>query len=313
MVDAILYRKLLLLKSFFEHGKSHSSYKTHLDNMLAIHHFDLCNEFMLRILSDKLKINVDKLVVLENIYDCINKNLEKKESKKLGFKKEILRVRKLRNDIQHQAETKTGEDADISFVHTNDFLNQTISDIFGIDFESLSLSDLIQNEEYRKNIKNAESLLNKGKKIDALKLIDLIFTTKLDELKKDIYKPSGSDLLGFSRSIGGIGSLGYMDYRSVPSFTSFGRDNAFRELSDAINNNRNNMKEIAEKILEAVDRKFEEYTRNIVDTLSIFWLGVDYRKYSKYKDIVWTSRFEEVPPQDVEFALEFVTDFLIKH
>ncbi|MCX6821077.1 MAG: hypothetical protein NT016_03960 [Candidatus Aenigmarchaeota archaeon] len=310
MIDDLILKKLILLKLFFEHGKNHSRYDTKLDNMFAIHHFDLCNEFILRILSDYLKIDIDKLVTMENIYDCINKNLEKNHENTLTMKKEVLRVRQLRNDIQHLAETKTRDSVDESFVWTKNFLSETTKTIFEIDFDTISLSDLIKDDRFKTEIKKSEKFLEEGKICDALTISDSIFESRLGELKRIGYKPSGMELLGSSA----------MDGRSL--FPLYGIDpwrtkdsyDPIWGLKSEPRIDNEELQKVKDEILSSVNNRFSEYTKNIIDVISIFGMGVNYIDYSAFKRIIQMNNTkQDVQVADAKFAVEFVTYFLINH
>jgi len=309
-MDELTLRKLGLLKAFFKHGVKHSEVDSKLDNMLTIHHFDLCNEFLLRILADELKINVDRLVTLENIFDCISKNPDKTKHVNLKFKTEVLRIRKLRNDVQHNAETKTHDDVQTSYVYTKDFVERTVKEVFNIEFDHINLVRLIAEEQFREDMLKAFTLMGGKKYPEALFLINQCFMGRLTKLREDGYIPSTYDLLGFTSSFSqqydirpdNIGIL----HLSNPNID-------LEQLKEAVEKNSESIKKIADKVLELVDRKFEEYTQGIMYEVSILGLGINYAEYSRYKNIIWHSSYHgKLNEEDTQFCFDFVTEFLIR-
>lgn len=310
MVNELSLRKLSLLKFFYKHALKHSETDSKLDNMLAIHHFDLCNEFLLRILADEVKVNVDKLVTLENIFDCIYKNVKQQKSVTLSSKAEILRIRKLRNDVQHNAEFKSHDDVKVCFVHTKEFLENTILNVFKLNFLEITLISLIEQHELREEMQKSFELIQKNEYLEAIKIINSALENKFEKLKKEGHIPSAHSLLGFSSAWSqkhdiSVSDLGFHFFRtSLPEV---------EQLKEAIEKEHENVKRISEKILDLVDAKFENYTQGIMYEIAIVGLGINYADYSRYKNILWHSHHhEKLNEKDINFCFDFVVELLIK-
>lgn len=310
MINEIALRKLSLLKFFYKHAIKHSQIDSKLDNMLAIHHFDLCNEFLLRILADEVKVNVDKLVTIENIFDYIHKNLKIQKSIEIGHKPEILRIRKLRNDVQHNAEFKSYDDVKMCFVHTKEFLENTIKLVFDLNFTEINLISLIEQDEIKKDMQKSFDLIQENKYLDAIEIINSALEKKLGKLKKEGYIPSAHSLLGFSSAWSQKHDIRVDDIR-LSFFRTELRE--IEQLKEAIEKEHENVKRISEKILELVDAKFESYTQGIMYEIAIVGLGINYADYSRYKNILMHARFhKKLNESDINFCFDFVIELMIK-
>mgnify|MGYP001613614363 CR=1 FL=1 len=315
MVRELTLRKLGLLKILYKHAVYHSSTDSKLDNMLAIHHFDLCNEFLLRILGDELHLDIDKLVTFENIYNCIAKNLKNKspdelKSLELKFKPELMRIRKLRNDIQHHGEYKTFDDVKICFANTKDFLETTIKEGYGLEFEDINLAMLIEDAGLKENMLNAFQLIKQEQYLKALEIIEFCFEKRIKTLMENGYIPSTHSLLGFTTAFSQQFDLRVDDVR----FYSFHSDiKELDELRHAIEKVQENVKKVSEKVLELVDKKFENYTEGLMNEIAIMGLGINYMDYSAYRNIVLHSRLhQKLNKEDVNYCFDFVTEILIR-
>ena len=310
MVNEITLKKLSLLKFFYKHAIKHSQTDSKLDNMLAIHHFDLCNEFLLRILADEFDKNIDQLITLKNIYDCIHKNLKNLKGIDISYKTKILRIRKLRNDVQHNAEFKSYDDVKMCFVHTKEFLENTIQQVFHLNFMEINLISLIEQKEFKKDMKNSFDLIKEKKYLDAIEIINSTFEKKLENLKKEGYIPSAHSLLGFSSAWSQKHDIRVDDI----SFSFFRTKlPEIEQLKEAFEKEHENIKRISEKILELVDAKFESYTQGIMYEIAIVGLGINYADYSRYKNILFHARFhKKLNEEDINFCFDFVVELLIR-
>jgi len=322
MINEIIYRQLVLLKAFYQHGIYHSKIQSPLDNMLAIHHFDICNEFILRIIGEYLKItNETKTYTLSHIFNQINKQLNEKKGIKLNFQKQIEDVRQIRNSIQHNAETKTEESVNRCSIYTFDFLNDTIQRVFGINFEDINLIKLIRETKIKERMQKALKSIENEKYEDALGFIMNCFDEKIDKYKKNTNLNTETSLFrstieyDFYKGIEKSKSTIYLPNTSVKNeLHNIKKPNSdLKQLIKAIQICNKNIKTIQEDINETTNSKLEQFTNGLIKDYIILSLNINILKYSEYiQTINWMISHEELEKKDVEDCFDFVLDVILK-
>jgi hypothetical protein len=123
--------------------------------LLAVHHFDLSVEMMLKCIAVKHNIvsSVKQEFKFKGLWDEITK-----KGIKLPLKSEIFKLHDERNLVQHAGIVPSLEDVLNFKGYVEGFLEQVIEQEFGISFKELSLAQLIENKELRKIVQNAENL-----------------------------------------------------------------------------------------------------------------------------------------------------------
>jgi len=163
-------RKLTLVKSIFLHGCDHSYREDPISRMLAVHHFDFAIEMMLKCIAEELSLSMRRKNNKYPDFPALIDEIEKKLSK-VGYhlpRDKLLCVRSLRNSIQHEGRIPSKEDVILCKEYTREFLERTVSDIFHISWDKISLSLLIKNKKLRKIMKNAEKFLEEGNYREAI-------------------------------------------------------------------------------------------------------------------------------------------------
>lgn len=320
MVDEIIYRQLVLLKAFYQHGIYHSKIQSPLDNMLAIHHFDMCNEFVLRIISESIKIKKEtKVITLGALYEQIYTQLKEKKRIELNYKKQIITVRQIRNDVQHNAETKTQESVNRCSTYTFDFLNDTIKKVFNIDFDDINLVELISETKIKNRMIKALKLIKEEKYKDALGLIINCFGEKIYNFKEKIDLHSETALFSstvaydFHKMIeipfSHISSA--IEINNLPNIRDV--DLNMGKLIKAIQKNNEYIKSINEDISKTINNKLEEVTNSLIKDYMIIALNINLLKYSEYKKTIdWMISDEVLGKKDVEDCFDFVIEVILK-
>lgn len=146
---------LAFAKSVFLHGCRHAERKDPLSCALAIHNFDLAVEIVLRCLYNLSTDSCPKIGDKDrSLYDLF-KNLEDC-GKKFTLKKEMLKLRKIRNLVQHGGEIPSYDTVLKYKDYTEKFLKKTVKENFDIEFDEVSMAILIKNDEIKKRILQAE-------------------------------------------------------------------------------------------------------------------------------------------------------------
>ena len=81
----------------------------------------------------------------------------------LPIEKDMARLRRLRNDVQHGLSIPHPKVANKYVPFVESFLKEGYEKIFGEDYEAISLTDLVTDEELRDRLKKVEERLNEGK------------------------------------------------------------------------------------------------------------------------------------------------------
>ena len=322
MVDEIIYRQLVLLKAFYQHGIYHSKIQSPLDNMLAIHHFDMCNEFLIRIIGEYLKIiNETKTFTLSDIYKQINKQLKKQKGIKLDFQNQIEEVRKIRNSIQHKAETKTEDSVNRCYTYTFDFLNDTIQRVFDINFENINLIELIHEIKIKNRMKKALKSIENEKYEDALGFIMNSFDEKIDKFKENTNLHSETSLFASTIAFDYFKCIdeneNIISPLNIPIINGLHEiknpNSDLKRLIEAIKICNRNIKKIQEDINETTNTKLKQITNALIKDYIILSLNINILKYSEYKKTIDGMISHEVlEKKDVEDCFDFVLDVILK-
>ena len=194
----------------------------------------------------------------------------------------ILRIHKIRNDAQHDARVPSESDQGECMAYCRDFLRNISRQVWGIEFDGISLADLIRNKAIRQHLVDAERLL------------------KEEEFKASVEKSSAA----LERSIGMVsesivGTLPAFDNQVVTSDVFGSEHKPNREYSDAIERMRRTMSFLALNI------NYMEYLQfHKISGEPLWSLGsVDPVKFYGQK--------EDITAGDAEFALSFATDSIL--
>lgn len=147
-------RRLVLAKKFYLHGCSHASAKDKVGRMLAIHHFDNAIEIILKCIATEQGLRPKgKYFYFEELLRKI---------KDLSLKEQIRSLHEVRNIVQHQGDIPSIESVIKYKGYVEDFFKKICGEIFFVPYESLYLSELIENEKLRGQLRKAEEAFEKG-------------------------------------------------------------------------------------------------------------------------------------------------------
>jgi len=166
-------RRLILVKGLYEHGRKHADYGTTLDRIIAIHNLDNSIEWLLKSVALKIGIEIydKKSKQYLSFYRLWKEVNDKIKDKKLPLKDEIFGLHDLRNKAQHHANIPSQEDTQRYLICTKEFINQLLKDIFdGIEYDELYLSLLIENEDLKAKIMDAEKAFEKKQYLNSINL-----------------------------------------------------------------------------------------------------------------------------------------------
>ncbi len=171
----------------------------------------------------------------------------------LTLKETMRGLNNSRVNLKHRGLVPGKLEVEAARVHTTEFFNQNTPLLFGITFDSISLFNLIKYEKPREFLAASQIFLDEGKVDSCIEEVtkafyELLFCYKED--KKDWAGRSALDIV-----------------KTISPHDLFG--DAFERK--------------ALKALETVVDKINENYKSIATALEIISLGLDYRKYSKFK------------------------------
>ena len=155
-----------------------------------------------------------------------------------------------RVNIKHKGILPSKTDIELSRVNTTDFFNQNVITHFGVEFESISLIDLVSYENVKDHLKISQDSLDSNKIEKSIENVALAFEVLLNSYEEN--------------KIG--------NYRYSPFF--FGKDLSFNSSF----------------FMGIEDRKMSDFVDKVKDSLEamqkaikVMSLGIDYKKYVKFK------------------------------
>ncbi len=212
----------------------------------------------------------------------------------LSLGSSVEKINNRRNNLKHQFQIPAQVEVDeCKSIATLFFENNTKS-IFGHDFNDISIIDLIEYEEVKNLLKNAVVFKTKGEIENCMSEISKAFF-ELGQVDIDFIR----DKQQFS----------YIDIYSIPHL----------QIPDLQGKKElQTLKLYMDSVINAYNKNFHK----INESLKIFALGIDYRKYLKFKSFIPTTSIKdkqgvytvtkarniEITHDDLNFAIDFVLD-----
>jgi hypothetical protein len=164
------------------HGCTHASRKDSVSRMLAIHHFDNAVEITLRCVATKQGTQTaKKQLYFEDLLAGIDG---------LPLKEQMRSLHRVRNVVQHQGDIPSMESVIKYRGYAEDFFKVVCKDIFGVPYEELFLSVLIENEKVRQQVLKAEEAFGKEEFKLCIELCDDVLTLAAFE-EADVFQSAG--------------------------------------------------------------------------------------------------------------------------
>lgn len=170
----------------------------------------------------------------------------------------IKKINDLRNNLKHKFIIPSKQDILESLESSTDFLIDNTNEIFKLDFNKISLIDLINNLELKILLKNAVELKEKNEKEDCLIQLSRAFYELLQLDRGYLRKEK---------------KFSYMDIYSIPHL-HIPQTSKIPEIIT--------LQRYIRSIVDSYNRNFQELN----DSMKVFALGIDYRQYLKFKSII---------------------------
>ncbi len=221
-VDPITLTRLSLAKQFYNRALAQSKSFSVAEKMMSVILFDLSIELALYAIVtslEKSKTPADTFVGLIQQSEV----LLKPKIDQLPDRANILRVHGIRKDAQHDAKYPNESELSECQIYTRDFLKKIVFEVWGLEFDNISLIDLIHNQEVKQYLIDAEKKIDEKDYQKAAELASHGLQAALDKVSSAIV---GSTLDAFSQIMTGE----YSGSSGINSNVS----NAFRRMQQSL-------------------------------------------------------------------------------
>ncbi len=290
-LDHTLVKRLAFIRFLYQDGVSHSHSPAPLScaSILAWHD---AVELFLQLASEHLNTGSGQLSFMD-YWDVLNKRLDPSE---LSQKESMRRLNKARIALKHHGTFPSDLDVEAFRAAATAFFHDNTPVVFGVEMEDVSLIEFVNPESARNKLVKAQVSIGGGDTLGALDEIAVAYTEMISD-----YEDRKRD-------------------QSLRSPFYFGRDLSF--LSSFHMGLSGTLSSPERKLAEFVDR-VKESLEAMQDAMKVLALGMDYRKYSKFKRLtphvthtyggglqLYRRYKEEDKPstEEARFCLSFVID-----
>lgn len=251
-------------------------------------------ELFLQLASEHLDVGKQQPSFME-YWDLISQKLSNQE---LTQKESMRRLNRARVALKHHGTLPSKLDIEAFRASATNFFEENTPIVFGIDFSDITLVELIQCEDVKNNLKDAEEFLKENKIEESLDKVALAFAQLIDDYE--------------SRKIGRYGRSPFFFGESMTFLSSF-----------HMGINRVTGPEFERRLAEFID-KVRESIESLQQAVKILSLGIDYRRYVKFRlltphilrtldgtydiqRVQWGSKGKPTI-EDVQFCIDFVIE-----
>lgn len=182
-IDEITKKQLLKIKSLYNYGlstlESSQQYKA-----FSILNFHDCVELLMILYAKSIDVKIDNIPFM-GYWEEIKKKAEKdKNIVELEHKCQMRKLNEIRVNIKHKGIFPDSDEINDCQVYTKSFLELHFEKCFGVNFNELSLVNLIEDEKLRKMLKDAEELILNDEYKESINLSEKAFTQLIDKYDK---------------------------------------------------------------------------------------------------------------------------------
>lgn len=206
------------------------------------------------------------------------------EEEELSHKESMERLNRARRNLKHAGNRPHESDVISYRIATDEFFRENTPKIFDIDFDGISLVSLIEFDETRDYLEEAEEARNNNQFDKALELCAIAFQSMLREMKKFSrkelgYSPFYSNRGHRSSYMGSMRSGGY----NTSIWAANYEDNLARtlgSLSSKVNDLGIEVSDLSDEV-----EKISRDLGTIEGELEVISLGIDYMEYSRFRHV----------------------------
>lgn len=156
-VDPITRKKLIIIRQLYQNAVIQStSLHVVVNRLLAVIGFDLSVETVLRTIVSVLDPSRTPADGFPGLIQQCDTALTNAGYNPIPDKANIQYVHSIRNDAQHKAKYPNESDVNDCRIYARDFLQKITFEVWGLDFEKISLTDIIQHEQVKQYLVDAE-------------------------------------------------------------------------------------------------------------------------------------------------------------
>jgi len=308
-LQANTIRRLAFIKYLYRLGIQQSETPEPLSAVSLLNFHDAI-ELFLQLASEHLNVGSKETRFME-YWEMLSKKLP--VGKELSQKEAVRRLNEARVGLKHHGTLPSKLDIEAFRATTTSFFEENTPIIFNVAFGEISMTDYVQPEQAREHLKTAETLLKSESFAEALDLTAIAFQQMLDDYesrKQDRFHSSpfffGRDLTHYSSHQIGIGH----------------KRRIGRSLIDGDNDIHEHKYE--EKLGKFIDTT-KESLEAIQEAIKILAMGVDYRRYTKFKLLTpsvnrtldgkfdtYRTYEQKHTTADVQYCIEFVIETAVK-
>lgn len=302
-------RHLAFIKYLYNLGIQQSEKPEPLSAASLLNFHDAIESF-LHLACERLNIVTNYNTEFMRYFELLKSSLGAELSQAQSMK----RLNKGRTELKHHGILPSKLEIESFKAVTTSFFEDNTPMIFGIPFGTISMTDYVQPEQARENLKIAETLIESGQFAEALDNVALAFHHMLND-----YETRKRDR--FFRSPFFFGErLSFLDSSSM------GLDGSRLKRYDRTSMTPEDWLQLDEerKLGEFVD-KVKESLEAMQEAIKVLAMGIDYRRYTKFnlftpdvsqtmdgKFHTYRRQEQELTKADVQFCIEFVVETAVK-
>lgn len=286
-MDESNLKRLAFIKYLYKLGIGQSKQSEPL-NSVSILSFHDSAELFLHLALEYLEASKNDNDFM-SYWESLNAKLSSGE---ITQKESMRRLNKARVQLKHHGTLPSNLDIESFRATISNFFNENTSIVFDIDFDSISMIDLVQNQGVKETLQKAENLMSEGKTPECLQSIAVAFAMLIRDYEK----------------------RKTTEYGNSPFF--FGSDLSFH--SSFFMHVEGELGEFIDKVKESIE--------SIQNAIKILSLGFDYKKYAKFKlltpyvaidedenyDMLDFPSEKNLTKEDCEFCFDYVIESAIR-
>jgi len=283
-----IIRRLSIIKLLYKEGVE-QSLQSEATSFFSILSFHDSIDMFLNLAIQKLEIQRQKneKIYFADYWDKIPN---------LPLKEQMLKLNEMRNSIKHKGIVPGRIEIETTKLHTTEFFEQNTPSIFEINFNEISLFDLLKFDGTKKYLKKAQQEMDNGNMKESAGEVAMAFVELMHEYKETKVGRNIRSGFDFIEKVS-FSSYNFMNQPNKPGD---------RKIEDAIKH---------------INKNFE----NIGNALTVIALGVDYKKYIKFKaltphvqrssggqQITYAMKERNWSQENCQFLIDFVVDSGLK-
>lgn len=178
-----MIKQLMLAKYIFKKGEECIDIDSPMSSGLAISLFQDSIETVIWSIAKEVDAKVGDKDAISNIINAIPKGTKNSGNIPLPLTAKVLEINKARVNFKHYGILPATSEAIKYQEYTRQFIIEATRAFFNLDFDDISLADLITDDKIRTRLKEAETLLKEGSIDKSIKLCaeaDYFVMRKLD-------------------------------------------------------------------------------------------------------------------------------------